>query len=369
MKEKQGIAAEIRVPPFWTIGADAHSCGLSKKGDTQRIALSPGAGWGSGSHETTQLCLQAIALFSPRQAGGFRMLDFGSGSAILSIGAAKLGARVEGVEIDEAAIENAVDNVRLNGVEGSIRFSREIQSPAGSCDLVVANILRPVLIQFAPDLVKRLTPRACSCFRGWSLPTCRSSRSATRNCSEAASLRSTGEGIGARWCGGVALDLPESREPVLKKYKRINIEISNVCNLSCSFCPEVHRQKKVMSEDLFRKVLAQVAPLTEEVCLHLMGEPLGHPRLSEFVDLCAEYGVPINLTSNGTLLNEKRQEILLRPIVRQVNFSVHSFEANFGERDVLPYMAKLFAFTRQAFALRPDLYINYRIWDLTDPCR
>lgn len=161
--------------------------------------------------------------------------------------------------------------------------------------------------------------------------------------------------------------MPESREPVLKKYKRINIEISNVCNLSCSFCPEVHRQKKVMSEDLFRKVLAQVAPLTEEVCLHLMGEPLGHPRLSEFVDLCAEYGVPINLTSNGTLLNEKRQEILLRPIVRQVNFSVHSFEANFGERDVLPYMAKLFAFTRQAFALRPDLYINYRIWDLTDP--
>lgn len=153
----------------------------------------------------------------------------------------------------------------------------------------------------------------------------------------------------------------------MKKYKRINIEISNICNLQCSFCPEVHREKKNMDEPLFRKIISQAAPLTEEVCLHLMGEPMGHPQLSEFVDICAEYKVPVNFTSNGTLLNERRREILLRPIIRQVNFSVHSFEANFGERDVSPYLKKIFAFTREAFATRPDLYINYRIWDLKDP--
>jgi len=153
----------------------------------------------------------------------------------------------------------------------------------------------------------------------------------------------------------------------MKRFKRINIEISNICNLQCSFCPEVHRDKQVMSDALFRKVITEVAPLTEEVCLHLMGEPLGHPKLSELVEICAEQGVPINLTTNGTLLNDRRREILLRPIVRQVNFSVHSFEANFGERDVAPYLSKLFAFTREAFEKRPDLYINYRIWDLQDP--
>jgi MoaA/NifB/PqqE/SkfB family radical SAM enzyme len=152
-----------------------------------------------------------------------------------------------------------------------------------------------------------------------------------------------------------------------KKYKRINIEISNICNLQCSFCPEVHREKKVMDEPLFRKIIAEVAPLTEEVCLHLMGEPMGHPKLSEFVDICAEHALPVNFTSNGTLLNERRKEILLRPIIRQVNFSVHSFEANFGERDVAPYLNKLFSFTREAFERRPDLYINYRIWYLNDP--
>lgn len=152
----------------------------------------------------------------------------------------------------------------------------------------------------------------------------------------------------------------------MKKYKRINIEISNICNLQCNFCPEVHREKKVMPEPLFRKIISEVGPLTEEVCLHLMGEPMGHPQLSEFIDICAHYLVPVNFTSNGTLLNDVRKEILLRPIVRQVNFSVHSFEANFGEQDVTAYLRKIFSFTDEAFERRPDLYINYRIWDLND---
>ena len=154
----------------------------------------------------------------------------------------------------------------------------------------------------------------------------------------------------------------------MKKYRRVNIEISNICNLQCNFCPEVHREKTVMQEPLFRKILAQVAPLTDEVCLHLMGEPLGHPELSRFVDICAKFQTPINLTTNGTLLDEARREILLRPIVRQVNFSVHSFEANFGEeKDVTRYLAKLFTFVQEASEKRPDLYINFRVWDLKDP--
>jgi MoaA/NifB/PqqE/SkfB family radical SAM enzyme len=153
----------------------------------------------------------------------------------------------------------------------------------------------------------------------------------------------------------------------MKRFRRVNIEISNICNLQCSFCPEVHRDKKVMSRALFEKVIRDVAPLTDEVCLHLMGEPLGHPELSQFVDICEKYETPINLTTNGTLIDDVRSEILLRPIFRQVNFSVQSFEANFGSQDVSRYLSKIFAFTRRAFSERPDLYINYRLWDLSDP--
>jgi radical SAM protein with 4Fe4S-binding SPASM domain len=145
----------------------------------------------------------------------------------------------------------------------------------------------------------------------------------------------------------------------MKRFRRVNIEISNICNLQCSFCPEVHREKKVMSRALFEKVIQEVAPLTDEVCLHLMGEPLGHPELSSFVDICEHHGVPINLTTNGTLIDEVRTEILLRSVVRQVNFSVQSFEANFGGQDVSRYLNRIFSFTKRAFI--------ERLWDLADP--
>jgi radical SAM protein with 4Fe4S-binding SPASM domain len=152
----------------------------------------------------------------------------------------------------------------------------------------------------------------------------------------------------------------------MSRYRRINIEISNICNLQCNFCPEVHRQKQVMSSELFSTIMHQASPLTDEVCLHLMGEPLGHPELRKFVEICESVNVPINISSNGLLLNADRTELLLRPIVRQVNFSVHSFAANFPGQSVANYAQKILRFTRLAMTERPDLYINYRLWDLDD---
>src|SRR5579863_4346355 len=70
--------------------------------DETRLVIDPGPGFGDGAHETTQLCLQAIAALAPRSPP-WRMLDFGSGSGILAIGAAKLGAVVDAVEIDALA--------------------------------------------------------------------------------------------------------------------------------------------------------------------------------------------------------------------------------------------------------------------------
>lgn len=152
----------------------------------------------------------------------------------------------------------------------------------------------------------------------------------------------------------------------MQRFRRVYVEISNVCNLQCSFCPEVERAKQVMEPEFFRRIMKQVAKVTDEVCLHLMGEPLGHPHLAEIVAICAEFATPINLTTNGLLLHGERRELVLDPIVRQLNVSVHSFEANFSGRDVTPYMERLFRFTREAMATRPDLYINYRLWDLAE---
>lgn len=151
-----------------------------------------------------------------------------------------------------------------------------------------------------------------------------------------------------------------------KRFQKVNIEISNICNLQCSFCPEVVRAKKLMSLDIFRTIIQQVAPLTDQVCFHLMGDPLVHPKLSELVDICHEYSVKIFFVTNGVLLKEKQSQLLLHPAFRQVNFSLHSFFDNFPDRDPTDYLNRIFEFTDRALSERPDLYINFRLWNLLE---
>ena len=151
-----------------------------------------------------------------------------------------------------------------------------------------------------------------------------------------------------------------------KRFLKVNVEISNICNLQCSFCPEVIREKGKMSLALFERVIEQVAPLTEMVCLHLMGEPLVHSELGEIIEICESKKVKIFLVTNGVLLRDKHVRLLLKPAMKQVNFSLHSFFDNFKDRDPTQYLERIFSFTEKAFLERPDLYINYRLWNLQE---
>jgi radical SAM protein with 4Fe4S-binding SPASM domain len=148
------------------------------------------------------------------------------------------------------------------------------------------------------------------------------------------------------------------------KFYKVNIEISNICNLQCTFCPEVIRPKALMDTELFRRVIDQVAPYTKVVTLHLMGEPLLHPKLAEIVEICAARGVQIFLVTNGLLLKGKIPDLLLHPVFRQINFSLHSYPDNFGEKDPTDYLNAVFNFSQRAFEARPRLFINYRLWNL-----
>jgi radical SAM protein with 4Fe4S-binding SPASM domain len=152
-----------------------------------------------------------------------------------------------------------------------------------------------------------------------------------------------------------------------KRFDKVYIEIGNVCNLHCGFCPEISREKALMDESLFTRVIAQVAPLTAQVCFHLMGEPLAHPKFARYVEIGAEFGARLNITTNGSLLDLRSAAALLNRAVAQVNFSVHSFRANFPRAEIGEYLSRVFAFTREAFVVRPDLYVNYRLWNLAGP--
>ena len=121
------------------------------------LYVAPGSGFGDGRHPTTQVCLQALAALAPRERP-WRLLDFGSGSAILSLAAVRLGATADAVEIDPGAIEHAARNLVLNGATDRVRQVTSLSECSGCFDFIVANILRAVLVSFAADLVDRLAP-------------------------------------------------------------------------------------------------------------------------------------------------------------------------------------------------------------------
>lgn len=108
-------------------------------------------------------------------------------------------------------------------------------------------------------------------------------------------------------------------------YSRVYVEITNACNLSCSFCHGHARPLSFMSEEQFLRVLGQLEGKTKYVYYHLMGEPLLHPALPRFVSLARERGFHSVVTTNGTLLEERGGELLSAGVYK-VNISVHSLE-------------------------------------------
>ena len=150
----------------------------------------------------------------------------------------------------------------------------------------------------------------------------------------------------------------------MNKFKRVYIEISNICNLQCSFCPVVERDKKIMGVQMFERIVNEVAPHTEQVCLHLMGEPLAHPEFHAIIKACEAANVKINLTTNGILLNRYSELLSTSPVFHQINFSIHSFKDNFKDRDINPYLLDILKFSKMSQERRPELYINYRLWNI-----
>lgn len=138
-------------------------------------------------------------------------------------------------------------------------------------------------------------------------------------------------------------------------YKRVYVEITNICNLRCSFCHGHKRPPRQMTEEEFWRVLEQLKGKTGYLYYHLMGEPLLHPELPRFLTLAGEYGFRSNITTNGTLLPQRGEEIL-QAGVHKVNISLHSLEAGDGAA----YVRNCAEFARRAKSY--GTIVSFRLW-------
>ena len=110
--------------------------------------------------------------------------------------------------------------------------------------------------------------------------------------------------------------------------KKAYLEITNVCNLSCAFCPGTRREKGFLTPEGFGLLTGKLRPHTEYLYLHLMGEPLLHPQLGELLEIGAAEGFRLCLTTNGTLLEQRHDLLLSAPALHKLSVSLHSMEGN-----------------------------------------
>lgn len=147
----------------------------------------------------------------------------------------------------------------------------------------------------------------------------------------------------------------------MKQFKRVYIEITNICNLRCSFCPPTSRKAEHMSPAVFLHILKQIKTHTGYIYLHVKGEPLLHPELDKILDLSFEEGFQVNITTNGTLINKIGQMLLTKPAVRQINFSLHSINSDSQD----DYIQSILSFTKDAI-VKTKMFVALRLWNLSE---
>lgn len=142
-------------------------------------------------------------------------------------------------------------------------------------------------------------------------------------------------------------------------YSRAYVEITNICNMHCSFCHGHRRTPGRMTEAQFSRVLEQLQGQTQYIYFHLMGEPLLHPELPLFLRMAAEQGFYTMITTNGILLDKRGTELIAAG-VHKVSISLHSFEGE-NDRFFAEYIRKTAEFA--AAAADAGMIVCLRLWN------
>ena len=142
-------------------------------------------------------------------------------------------------------------------------------------------------------------------------------------------------------------------------YSRAYVEITNICNMACSFCHGHSRRPARMEEGQFARVLEQLSGKTEYIYYHLMGEPLTHPKLPAFIKMATRQGFRSVITTNGTLLAKRGGE-LLQAGLHKVSISLHSFEGKDPAAQEI-YLQECASFAKEA--ANAGVLVSFRLWN------
>ncbi|MDF1617992.1 radical SAM/SPASM domain-containing protein [Petrocella sp. FN5] len=149
----------------------------------------------------------------------------------------------------------------------------------------------------------------------------------------------------------------------MKTFKRIYIEITNTCNLSCSFCPPSERTPRTMIPSEFEAILNKLKGYGKYIYLHIKGEPLLHDQIALLLEMSHNHGFQVNLTTNGTLLQRQKEILLRAKALRQISISLQSFETIGNNEAHQAYLESVTDFVEEGLRISPIIF-ELRLWNL-----
>ena len=138
------------------------------------------------------------------------------------------------------------------------------------------------------------------------------------------------------------------------KFKKIYIEITNACNLNCSFCIKNRRKINYMTFDNYKLIIDKIKNHTKEIYLHVLGEPLLHKELINFIEYANQSNLLVNITTNGYLINNLNNN----DNIHRLNISLHSYNEKYN-LDFNTYINNIF---NTIDKIRNKTFISLRIW-------
>ncbi|MEA3553577.1 MAG: radical SAM/SPASM domain-containing protein, partial [Campylobacterota bacterium] len=150
------------------------------------------------------------------------------------------------------------------------------------------------------------------------------------------------------------------------KFHKVYIELTNICGLSCSFCPTKDVSSQTISLELFEKILLQLQPFTKDIAFHVFGDPLALSNLENYLDISYKYKFKVHITTTGYYLNKFKPELFLHKAIKQINFSLNSYNKNEMKISLEEYLEPMFKLCDLKLKNKIHNFINFRLWNLDE---
>ena len=150
------------------------------------------------------------------------------------------------------------------------------------------------------------------------------------------------------------------------KFHKVYIELTNICGLECSFCPTKNTKSHTMNLNFFENILIQLKPYTKDIALHVFGDPLTLSNLEKYLDLAYKHNFKVHITTTGYYLKNFDLNVFLHKAIKQINFSLNSYNKNEMNCELDEYLKPMFELCDLKLKHKIHSFINFRLWNLDE---